>query len=364
MSRTSSRNVPLQPVATNSEDQAAAMVASIAGVDGAPPLALGDGGGSVPMSRTPSASTARPPPTQSSQYFPTTPTLHTLDLFPLQQPGEDQLASSPNLTELSPTPLQRSPSPSNSSSSPSSRSSDVSSPVDHDGLRQQRRPGFRKFGTASRTASLREPKDETDEEESPAFLPWTEAAGDGANSTPAEATADVQDVQAAVPQAASNPPTSRNRRPRANVGGYEPDRRENTSGGTIKRGLGIQQVGVQPYHAVSDSGTSTPGSQSSPRRRFPDGRRGAESSPSMGSSFSDLSGEHNPSSSSCNFSPYLSLFLHLYPVRDSCTTAENTHSYHLLLHILVSLCCVFCTFQADPPLREIPRCRQIRKDFY
>ncbi|KAJ6264214.1 hypothetical protein Dda_0357 [Drechslerella dactyloides] len=133
MSRTSSRNVPVQPVTSNSEDQAAAVAASTAGVVAAPPLS--NGNGSVPMSRTPSASTARAPPTQSSQYFPTTPTLAGLDLYSLQQqPGEYQLASSPNgLTDLSPTPIRRSPSPS-SSSSHSSRSSDVSSAVgtEHD----------------------------------------------------------------------------------------------------------------------------------------------------------------------------------------------------------------------------------------
>ncbi|KAF3930268.1 hypothetical protein ABW20_dc0107302 [Dactylellina cionopaga] len=232
----------------------------------------------TPMSRTTSASTARAPPTQASQYFPATPTLGNLESFP-QQARRTPKAGGSNAIATSPTALRRSPSPSLSSSSSSSKSSDASSSVDHDGLLHKRR-NFRKFGVASRIA--RASKEETDEEESPAFLPWTEGTGDGANSAAGDG------VQAA----ATAPPTSKQRRPRAPppaAGGYEPDRRQNTSGGTIKRGL--QQINIQPYNPVSDSGASTPASQSSPRRQVHSRQPGAQSSPSMGSSFSDLSGE-------------------------------------------------------------------------
>ncbi|KAF3941351.1 hypothetical protein ABW19_dt0204171 [Dactylella cylindrospora] len=224
------------------------------------------------MSRTTSTSTARAPPTQSSQYFPATPTLKTLDILQQHPSTRNPKPDVTNNAAISPTAIRRSP----SSSSSSSRSSDDDSSVDHDGL-LRKRGAFRKFGTSSRI--VRGPKEETDDEDSPAFLPWTENAGDGANSAAAEEG----------PAGAQGPPTSRNRK-RSNVSGYELNRRDNTSGGTIKRGL--QQISIQPYTAVSDSGASTPASQSSPRRRIPgETRRGNESSPSMGSSFSDLSGE-------------------------------------------------------------------------
>lgn len=182
------------------------------------------------------------------------------------------------VVNLSPTTVRRSPSPSSSSSS---RSSDGSSSVDREGLMHKRRP-YRRFGNSSRIGRLSKEKTE-EEEESPAFLPWTEGGViDGANSTP--------NVEGSSPNIAA--PSKQRKEPNSRpiVGGYEPNRRENTSGGTVKRGL--QQINVPPYTGFSDSGASTPGSGNSPRRRIPiEGRRGNESSPSMGSSFSDLSGE-------------------------------------------------------------------------
>lgn len=258
MSRTSSRNVLHPPVSPNSQDKAAA----------APPPPSTTA--ATPMSRTASASTARAPLGQSSQYLPSTPTIGNVDTLS-QQSRRGPQTSTGNATATSPTTLRRSPS---ASSTSSSGSSDDSSSADHDGLLGKRR-NFRKFGTASRVA--RPPQDEAEEEESPAFLPWTESAGDGANSVPAE------EAQTAV----TGPPTSKQRRPRAPAGGYEPDRGQNTSGGTIRRGL--QQINIQPYNNVSDSGASTPASQSSPRRQVSNRHHGAQSSPSMGSSFSDLS---------------------------------------------------------------------------
>ncbi|KAF3903328.1 hypothetical protein AA313_de0204159 [Arthrobotrys entomopaga] len=263
MSRTSSRNVPHPPVSPNSQDKAAAALPSTTSTTSA-----------TPMSRTTSTSTARAPPTQASQSFPATPTLGTLEAFP-PQPRRTPKAASGNVTATSPTSFRRSHSPSSSSSSSSSsRSSDESSSADNEGLYKRR--NFRKFGSASRIA--RPSKEETEEEETPAFLLWNEGAGDGTNSTAAEG------VQNTTP----GPPKSKQRRPRPPAtGGYEPDRGQNTSGGTIKRGL--QQINIQPYNPISDSGASTPASQSSPRRQMATKTNGVQSSPSMGSSFSDLS---------------------------------------------------------------------------
>ncbi|EPS37444.1 hypothetical protein H072_8906 [Dactylellina haptotyla CBS 200.50] len=286
MSRTSSRNVSHPPVSPISQDKAAMAAAAIA------PSATF----ATPMSRTTSASTARAPPTQSSQSFPATPTLGNLDSFP-PQPRRTPKASGGNATATSPTVLRRSPSPSSSTSS--SRSSDESSSVDNDGLYKRR--NFRKFGTSSRI--VRQSKEEeADDEESPAFLPWSEGAGDGTNSAAAEG------AQAAV---TVPPPTSKQRRPRPPAtGGYEPDRGQNTSGGTIKRGL--QQINIQPYNPISDSGASTPASQSSPRGRVNAKPHGNQSSPSMGSSFSDLSEPIDTTSSS--FSPDSYVFLVLFSI--------------------------------------------------
>ncbi|KAK6496458.1 hypothetical protein TWF481_002475 [Arthrobotrys musiformis] len=259
MSRTSSRNVLHPPVSPNSQDKAAAAP---------PPLFTTV---ATPMSRTASASTTRAPLGQSSQYLPATPTIGNVDALS-QQSRRGPQTSTGNATATSPTTLRRSPS---ASSTSSSGSSDGSSSADRDGLLGKRR-NFRKFGTASRIT--RPPQDEAEEEESPAFLPWTEGTGDGASSVPAEGTQTV----------VTGPPTSKQRRPRAPAtGGYEPDRGQNTSGGTIRRGL--QQINIQPYSNVSDSGASTPASQSSPRRQMSNRHHGAQSSPSMGSSFSDLS---------------------------------------------------------------------------
>ncbi|KAK6331007.1 hypothetical protein TWF718_003198 [Orbilia javanica] len=257
MSRTSSRNVLHPPVSPNSQDKAAAAP---------PPLSTT---AATPMSRTASASTTRAPLGQSSQYILATPTIGNIDTLS-QRSRRGPQTSTGNATATSPTTLRRS---SSTSSTSSSESSDGSSSADHDGLLGKRR-NFRKFGTASRIT--RPPQDEAEEEESPAFLPWTEGAGDGANSMPAEGTQTV----------VTGPPTSKQRRPRAPAGGYEPDRGQNTSGGTIRRGL--QQINIQPYNNVSDSGASTPASQSSPRRQVSNRQ---PNSPSIGSSFSDLSGE-------------------------------------------------------------------------
>ncbi|KAK6341839.1 hypothetical protein TWF730_001327 [Orbilia blumenaviensis] len=268
MSRTSSRNVLHPPVSPNPPDKATTATAT-ATAAAPPPLSTT---AATPMSRTTSASTARAPLGQSSQYLPATPTIGNLDTPSMQSRRAPQ-TSMENATATSPTTLRRSPS---ASSTSSSGSSDDSPTTDHNGILGKRR-NFRKFGSASRISRAPQEQAEEEEEESPAFLPWTESAGDGTNSTPPEGAQAV----------GTGPPTSKQRRPRAPPGGYEPDRGQNTSGGTIRRGL--QQINVQPYNNVSDSGASTPASQSSPRRQMSNRHHGAQSSPSMGSSFSDLS---------------------------------------------------------------------------
>lgn len=232
------------------------------------------------MSRTASTGTPKPIP-QVSQLITSSPAERPKRAAS-PQPHNSPLGQAPvqigSPENTSPVTIRRS----SSSSSTSSTASSADSPFQHRSrLMRKRRP----YGRSTADSHAFGNDANSDEDENPAFLPWMDT----------EATDTIKEK----PNTTSEDLTSRfgRRQNQQDTGGQKPiKQRDNIASETVKHDPSQQLQHASPFRALSQSGTSTPDGHphSSPKRRHGEGKKvagGSESSPSMGSSFSDLSGE-------------------------------------------------------------------------